>query len=158
MSTVTRDQVLDFIYQENQLLDEQRYEQWLALFDAQGMYWIPAQADQTDPLQHISLCYESVDMLAMRVARLRHPQAHGLAQDIRTSRLTGNVSFRTRDDAGLHVRGHLIVHEWQGQRLRHFAGQVDYRLDVQGTTWSIHEKKISLVNVEAAFESIQILL
>ncbi|MGO3743678.1 aromatic-ring-hydroxylating dioxygenase subunit beta [Kerstersia sp.] len=157
MKTSSKEQVLDFLHTENQLLDEQRHEEWLTLFHPDAHYWIPAQAGQSDPLLHISLCHENLELLTMRIARLRHPQAHGLAQPIRTSRMLCNVRISEQDNGAILASGHFLVHEWQGERLRQFAGQVDYSLRM-GHELKITQKKISLVNVEAPFEAIQILL
>ncbi len=157
MKTSSREQVLDFLYTENQLLDEQRYEEWLALFHPDARYWIPAQAGQSDPLLHISLCHENLELLRMRIARLRHPQAHGLAQPMRTSRMLCNVRIAEQENGAIRASGHFLVHEWQGERLRQFAGQADYTLRLEQEL-KITQKKISLVNVEAPFEAIQILL
>lgn len=157
MKFSSKEQVLDFLHSENQLLDEQRYEEWLTLFHPDARYWIPAQAGQNDPLLHISLCHENLELLQMRIARLRHPQAHGLAQTMRTSRMLCNVRISEQENGAIHASGHFLVHEWQGERLRQFAGQVDYSLLLEDGL-KITQKKISLVNVEAPFEAIQILL
>ena len=48
MSADLRWEVADFLFQEAELLDSQRWEDWLALFDDDATYWVPARAGQTD--------------------------------------------------------------------------------------------------------------
>ena len=38
--SVSKDQLIDFIYEETRMLDEGRYTEWLALWLADGHYWI----------------------------------------------------------------------------------------------------------------------
>jgi Small subunit of phenylpropionate dioxygenase len=65
--SVTREQVIDFIYDEARMLDEGRYTEWLALWLPDGHYWMPLDYQQTDPLNVTSLMYEDLFMLKLRV-------------------------------------------------------------------------------------------
>ena len=47
------------LYRETEFLDLGLYDRWLELFCEDCTYWVPASPDQTDPLDHISLFYES---------------------------------------------------------------------------------------------------
>ena len=37
-----------FLYRQAEILDEQRWDDWLGLFAKDGHYWMPAEANQTD--------------------------------------------------------------------------------------------------------------
>ena len=68
--TVTRDDLIDFIYAEARMLDEGRYDEWLDLWLPDGHYWMPLDWKQEDPLHVTSLLYEDMFMLKLRVERL----------------------------------------------------------------------------------------
>ncbi len=67
-----------FLYHEARLLDEKRWEEWLALFTEDGRYWVPLARGQTDAEMHTSLAYEDMLLLRLRVERLRRrpPSQH----------------------------------------------------------------------------------
>ena len=68
--SVSKDQLIDFIYEEVRMLDEGRYDEWLALWLKDGHYWMPLDYKQTDPVNVTSLMYEDLFMLKLRVERL----------------------------------------------------------------------------------------
>jgi hypothetical protein len=39
--SVTKDDLIDFVYDEARMLDEGRYDEWLALWLPDGHYWMP---------------------------------------------------------------------------------------------------------------------
>ena len=41
MTDFTSDDIIDFIYAEARMLDEGRYDEWLALWLDDGHYWMP---------------------------------------------------------------------------------------------------------------------
>ena len=68
--SVSKDQLIDFIYEEVRMLDEGRYTEWLALWLPDGHYWMPLEYKQTDPINQTSLMYEDMFMLKLRIERL----------------------------------------------------------------------------------------
>ena len=71
MIDFTRDEIIDFIYAEARMLDEGRYDEWLALWLDDGHYWMPLDYKQDDPHLTTSLLYEDMFMLKLRVRRLK---------------------------------------------------------------------------------------
>ncbi len=84
-------EIEQFLYREARLLDEAKLDEWLALFADAAFYWIPARPDQTDPFNHISILHEDRSVLALRIARLKHPRAYSSTPFPRTARVVGNV-------------------------------------------------------------------
>ncbi|MES1264988.1 MAG: aromatic-ring-hydroxylating dioxygenase subunit beta, partial [Variovorax sp.] len=71
------DSLCDFVAAEAALLDDGRFDEWLALFAEEGRYWVPLLgARQADPLSHNSLAYEDRLLLQLRIERLKNPRAH----------------------------------------------------------------------------------
>ncbi len=46
MSEISPQALIDFVYAEARLLDEQRYEQWLDLFTEDLVYWMPTRSNR----------------------------------------------------------------------------------------------------------------
>src|SRR5699024_8992062 len=67
---MTREEIIDFVYDEAWLLDEGRYTEWLDLWTPEAVYWMPLEWKQTDPVHQTSLLYEDNFMLRLRVERL----------------------------------------------------------------------------------------
>ena len=74
-SEVPYETLCQFLYQEARLLDQRKFDQWNDLFAEGGMYWIPLEEDQEDPLNHLSLAYEDSMMRRVRINRLNHDRA-----------------------------------------------------------------------------------
>ena len=62
-----------FLLHEARLLDEARFDDWLALFTPEGWYWVPSEPDQNNPHDTVSLIYDDRRLLETRVRRLASP-------------------------------------------------------------------------------------
>ncbi len=149
-----------FLIAEAALLDRGAFDAWLDLFAEDGWYWVPAAPDQPDPDDHVSLFYENKPLMRMRIERLAHPRAHGMAHPVRTSRIVGNVALADAGSAGGEIvaqsRFHLI--EYQAGRQRCFAGAYTHRLVRVDGALRIRLKRVDLVNADAAHEALQVFL
>lgn len=47
--------IQQFIYREARLQDDHDYEAWEALWTSDGIYWVPANEDDTDPDKQVSI-------------------------------------------------------------------------------------------------------
>ncbi|MSQ69898.1 MAG: hypothetical protein EXR27_01235 [Betaproteobacteria bacterium] len=155
MSNDLQAEIVDFVYRESELLDTGRYRDWLDLFHPEGTYWVPASIGQTDAHSHVSIFFEDIALLGMRIGRLEHPMAHGVAWPVRTSRIIGNLRVGEISAGEVEATSRFQLVEWQNERQRIFAGGLRHRLARVGETWKIREKRVDLVNAEGAFASIQ---
>ena len=80
-----------FLFHEARLLDEQRYEEWLALFTEDATYWVPLEQGQKDPFETSSIIHDDRTLLELRVKQLRHPRAHARQPLARTVHQVTNV-------------------------------------------------------------------
>ena len=142
-----------FLYHEARLLDEQRYEEWLALFTEDATYWVPLERDQKDPGETSSLIYDDRTLLELRVKQMRHPRAHARSPLPRTLHQVGNIVV---DD--LVVRSTLTVVEFRNEKQRLWAGLVEHQLRRERDSFRIARKRIDLVNSEGELEGLSILL
>jgi len=149
------DDAARLIFSEARLLDAGRFEEWLELFTPDGLYWIPSQRDQSDPLGVASIIYEDRAILALRVERLREARAHALSPMPRTTHLIGNLEPA---EAGEGIECALIVVEHRGDRQRIYSGRCRYRLRRIDGALRIASKRVDLVDCDAILAPISILI
>ena len=73
---VERQRVEQFLFHEAQLMDEHRFDEWLALWSEPALYWVPSNRDDLDPAREVSLIYDDWVRLQLRIARLKSGFAH----------------------------------------------------------------------------------
>jgi benzoate/toluate 1,2-dioxygenase beta subunit len=153
-------EVQRFLIAEAALLDRGAFGAWLDLFAEDGWYWVPASPDQPDPDDHVSLFYENKPLMRMRIERLAHPRAHGVAHPVRTSRIVGNIALADAAAAAGEIVAHSRFHltECQSGRERHFAGAYTHRLVRVEGALRIRLKRVDLVNADSAHEAMQVFL
>jgi benzoate/toluate 1,2-dioxygenase beta subunit len=143
-----------FLVHEARLLDERRYDDWLALFTEEGWYWVPLEEGQADPKETVSLMYDDRRLLETRVRRLVQGKLHIQEPKSRTSRIVTNVSVETRDDNGATVRSKFVVTEYRRGVQLTYAGTYYHRLVRAGGQFRIAWKKVEIVNSEDALPAL----
>src|SRR6476660_3650712 len=84
-----------FLQHEARLLDEGKFDDWLALFTPDGCYWVPSEPDQENPHDMVSLIYDDRRLLETRVRRLASPRIYSQEPRSRTSRIVSNVDRKS---------------------------------------------------------------
>jgi len=156
------------LYREALLLDEKRWQEWLALYTADCFYWVPSVVGQKDPVDTISLYAEDRMRMEMRIIRITHPHAWSQDSPTRMSHVVGNVMLDPEGgkgaDGGMNPRADLVVrstvhileHRKEEQRL--FGGAVRHWLRREGDALKIAMKRIDLINCDAPMEVVQLFL
>ena len=139
------------LFEEAACLDEQRWDDWLALFAPDAVYWVPSWKDHaevtTDPDRELSLIYYAErERLEERIWRIRSGQSPASMPVPRTLHMIGNV--RLDPVLPTAVRTNAVVHVFS-PRLReeavHFSTyRIEFRQD--GDAWRIANKTIKLLN------------
>lgn len=151
-NAVDRAAVEAFLYREARLLDDGRYEDWLALFDEDGLYWIPGLPGQTDRFGAVSIVHEDRTVLRMRVRRLGHPRAWSLMPLPRSAHLLGNIAVAAAGDGTIEAVASLQVALYRaGDRTRYDGRQtIRLRPDARpdGGGFRIVLKRIDLIDCD----------
>jgi benzoate/toluate 1,2-dioxygenase subunit beta len=145
-----------FVLREARLLDCGQFEAWLELYAPQGIYWMPSQPDQTDPLNVASIVYEDHAILAIRVQRLLEARALVLTPMPRTTHLVSNIEVLESNAEDYTVAAAFICVEHQGERQRLYSGRQTYRLARQNGTFRIMLKRVALLNCDGVHTPITI--
>jgi 3-phenylpropionate/cinnamic acid dioxygenase small subunit len=155
--SVSKEQLIDFIYDEARMLDEGRYEEWLALWLPDAMYWMPLDYKQSDPINETSLMYEDLFMLKLRVERLagartfsqkpksrcHHVLQRPFVDELGADLFVTNTSMH-------YVETRLDEQQLLALTVRHDLALVDGALRIAG-------KRVDILNSDAAFRNIQLL-
>lgn len=120
-------EVTDFLYREAELLDARRFDEWLALFSDDLVYWLPA-SEVEDPLRSVSIIYDDRPRLAERVQRLQRGTAPSLQPPSRTCHIVGNVRVADDGPDGLLATSRCLVAELRLGREQLYAASVEHQL------------------------------
>lgn len=140
--------VQQFLFHEARLLDERRFAEWLALYEADAEYWVPYAWEQQSPRDHVSLFYETATLLRMRVDRLERELSPLDTPKARVNHMLSNVTVQPGEDGGLAARAYLLFVEYRREEQRWFAGRSTWRLRPAGEGFRIAAKRIDLLNAD----------
>ncbi len=143
-----------FLLHEARLLDEAKFDDWLALFTSDGWYWVPSEPGQASPHDTVSLIYDDRRLLETRVRRLASPRIYSQEPRSRTSRMVGNVSIEEIGNKVCTVRSKFVMIEYRRETQRLFAGTAFHRLVQQDGGIRIAGKRVDLVNCDAPLDGI----
>ena len=149
-----RAELEEFLYHEAWLLDQGRFDEWIELYTDDATYWIPLQADQSDPLTTSSIVYDDRRLLEVRVRQFQHPRAHARVPVPRTVHQIGNVRVIESDGRDVRVSSTLLLVEFRRERQRVWGALVEHRLRRTDQGLRIAAKRVDLVNSEAELDGI----
>lgn len=140
--------------QEALHLDSQRWDQWLALFSPDIVFWMPAWTDEhrlaESPESELSLIYCTARAaLEDRVWRVRSGLSVASKPLPRTTHSVTNLMVTQADDPELlQVESSWTCHVFGlKQRSTHvFHGRYEHQLRLQDEQWLITRKKVVLMN------------
>lgn len=157
LETVTREDLIDFVYDEARMLDEGRFDEWLDLWLPDAVYWMPLDYQQEDPVHVTSLLYEDLFMLKLRVERLMGARTFSQKPKSRCHHVLSRpfVDAMEGDSFKTTTFMHYVETRLDEQFLlavtaRHDLKLVEGRLRIAG-------KRVDLLNSDAAFGNIQLL-
>src|SRR5690606_30047800 len=126
MSEMTPQTLIDFVYGEARMLDEQRFEEWLGLFTEDGHYWMPLSHGQREPLLQGSLMEEDTLRLRVRGERLAGQRTYAQQPKSRSHHLLQQPTSETAEawhdpDSGRYaVRAAFLYTETRRDQQTHY--------------------------------------
>lgn len=134
-----------FLYHEARLMDDHRYDEWLALWALDdATYWIPANADDIDPTRNVSIIHDRRGQLRNRIQRLKET-LWLREQAPRLKRIVGNIEA-AEEAADLVVTSNFILAELHRHAQTIWAGTATHRLAIDDGSMRIKYKKVVLLN------------
>jgi benzoate/toluate 1,2-dioxygenase beta subunit len=145
--TISTDRAAEFLYREAWYLDTRRWDDWLALYAGDAVYWAPAMVgdeDWTDdPDNDVSLMYMDRAGLEARIFRIEGGDSYATDPLPHTSHLVTNVLVQGEADGITNVSATWSVRSYarvRGAVTR--GGLYEYGLRETGDGIRIARKKI----------------
>jgi len=159
IDAAVRDEFRRLLEREARFLDQLRYDDWLAMYAAECVYWVPSTPKAGDPRREIALMFDDRRRLEDRIYRMRTGFAWSQAPASRTVRLVTNVEvFSTvRDDARM-VRSNFLISEFWGDETRQLTGWAAHRVVRDHAGWKIQAKQVNLIECDQPIRNPSIVL
>src|SRR5262245_18900484 len=154
---VDHEQVRQFLYYEAQLMDEHRYDEWLALWAEEALYWVPRNRDEIDPKREVSLVYDDLVRLKLRIACLKSGFAPAPEPNSRMRRLISTVLIEQAVCEVIATSNFLLAELRRGKQDL-FAGRTTHRLRPHDGTFEIKSKKVLLVHNDEPIDNLTFLI
>jgi 3-phenylpropionate/cinnamic acid dioxygenase small subunit len=154
-----RDEFRRLLEREARLLDQLRYEDWLRMYAAECIYWVPSTPSAGDPRREISVMFDDRRRLEDRIYRLHTGFAWSQAPASRTVRMISNVeAFATARDDTRMLRSNFLISEFWGDETRVLTGWAGHRVVRDGTQWKIKAKQVNLIDCDQCIRNPSIIL
>ena len=154
-----RDEFRRLVEREARLLDQFRYDDWLAMYAAECVYWVPSTPHAGDPRREIAVMFDDRRRLEDRVYRLRTGFAWSQAPQSRTVRLVSNVEvFATAHESTRMIRSNFLISEFWDKEARILTGWAGHRVVRNGGGWKIAAKQVNLLECDQAIRNPSIIL
>ena len=152
-----RERVEEFLFHEAKLIDEHLYDEWLALWTEDGLYWVPCNTDDADPARQAMIIYDNRARLGERIYRLMSGAAWAQQPRSRTRRLISNVEVRL-NEGGYVVESNCIIAELRRSKQDIFAARMLHTLRPAGESFRIALKKVLLLNNDEPIDNLTFLV
>ena len=149
--------VTQFLYHEARLMDENRYQEWMDLFDEDCLYWIPLNRPDYDPRKHASILYADRQGLENTVTRLIEGKAFAQHPPSNLRRLVTNIEISSNDD-GYDASANFLVVEIRDGTQRLHAGRSEYQLKKHGDNLKVRRKKVLMLGMDTPQENLTFLI
>ena len=145
---------IELVHREARYLDEQRWDEWLALYTEDCEYWMPAwKADGTltsNPRAELShIYYANRAGLEDRIVRIRSGKSPASTPMPRTAHILGSV-LPAESSAAERLRfdSTWVSHVYfpRSRESHAFFGRSEHELVLRDDEWRIARKKVVLLN------------
>ena len=157
----TESALCDFVAAEAALLDDGRFDDWLALFAEDGRYWVPLLgARQVDPLSHNSIAFEDRLLLQLRIERLKNPRAHSQHPPSHCQHVLQRSHVEQIDPGAgtATLRTSFIYVEARGDQQLMLAGRYRHEIVRAADGLRIRCKRVDLLNAERPLPAVQLFI
>ncbi len=151
-------QVEQFIYREARLQDEHRYAEWEELWTDDGVYWVPANGDDIDPEQQMSIIYDNRSRIGLRVRQLLSGRHYSQEPRSHLRHLVTNIEITRRDGPEIGAACNVLVFESNLRGETIWAARTDYVLRAARDGLLMARKTVKLVNNDKPLYTLSFLI
>ncbi len=154
-----RDGFRRLVEREARLLDQDRLEDWLAMFAPECIYWVPATPTGGDPRREVAISFDDRRRLEDRIFRLRTGFAWSQKPKSRTVRMVSNVEvFSARRSGVRMVRSNFMINEFRGLETRVLSGWCAHQFVASDAQWHIRVRQVNLIDCDQCLRNPSIVL
>jgi 3-phenylpropionate/cinnamic acid dioxygenase small subunit len=154
-----RDEFRLLVEREARLLDELRFDDWLAMYAPECIYWVPGTPGGGDPRREIAISFDDRRRMEDRIFRLRTGYAWSQAPKSRTVRMISNVEvFATAEGSALMVRSNFLISEFRVDGTRFLSGWCGHRFVQSAERWQIQVRQVNLIDCDRNLRNPSIVL
>ncbi|MFC4949627.1 aromatic-ring-hydroxylating dioxygenase subunit beta [Pseudonocardia sp. GCM10023141] len=135
-----------FLYREARLADEHDYDGWESLWTDDALYWVPAGADDTDPMTQMSVVHDNRNRISTRIKQLKTGRRHSQTPRSRLRRVVSNVEVLDGEGPEVTVEANFVLVESRERGTQLWAGRYTYRLRLVDGALRMAYKKVALVD------------
>jgi benzoate/toluate 1,2-dioxygenase beta subunit len=144
-----RDRFRMLIEREARLLDQLRFDEWLAMYSPECIYWVPGTPAAGDPRREIAISFDDRRRMEDRIYRLRTGYAWSQAPRSRTVRMISNTEvFATNQGSIRMVRSNFLISEFRVDGTRFLSGWCGHRFVRNAGSWQIRVRQVNLINCD----------
>jgi 3-phenylpropionate/cinnamic acid dioxygenase small subunit len=158
--TAERDRFRALVEKEARLLDQLRFDEWLAMYAPECIYWVPGTPEAGDPRREIAISFDDRRRMEDRIYRLRTGYAWSQAPKSRTVRMISNVEvFATGDKTVRMVRSNFLISEFRVDGTRYLSGWCGHRfVQRNDQRWDIEVRQVNLIDCDQNLRNPSIVL
>jgi benzoate/toluate 1,2-dioxygenase beta subunit len=154
-----RDRFRMLIEREARLLDRLSFDDWLAMYSPECIYWVPGTPDAGDPRREIAISFDDRRRMEDRIYRLRTGYAWSQAPRSRTVRMVANVEvFAAKDSDARMVRSNYLISEFRVDGTRYLSGWCGHRFVPRAGRWEIEVRQVNLIDCDQNLRNPSIVL
>jgi benzoate/toluate 1,2-dioxygenase beta subunit len=154
-----RDHFRALLEREARLLDQLRFDEWLAMYAPECIYWVPGTPEAGDPRREIAISFDDRRRMEDRIYRLRTGYAWSQAPKSRTVRMISNVEvFAAADADARMVRSNYLISEFRVDGTRYLSGWCGHRFVTAGERWEIEVRQVNLIDCDQNLRNPSIVL
>ena len=146
-------EVEQLLYRQAELLDTKRWQKWIDLFTADGIYWMPPDASYKTWDGQPAIFAEDKNLMTVRMLRVLHPDAWSQRPLWKTNHVVSNVSIKKLSKSGdVEVTSRFHMLELRRDDVRHFAGLYTHQLKKTKAGYAIKRQRVDMANAQAAYD------
>jgi 3-phenylpropionate/cinnamic acid dioxygenase small subunit len=158
MNTPLLNQVVAFLWEESDMLDNELYAEWLQLWHQDGRYIVPIDPKETDFANTLNYANDDAQMRAMRVRRLTGGESISTSPEPRTIRLNSRYRILEDDGQRITVRCAQFLTDFRKENARQYVANLSYQLQRHGDSFLIVQKVVRLINSDDVLQTIGYIL
>ena len=159
LDAAERERCRALLEREARLLDQLRFDEWLAMYSPECVYWVPATPGGGDPRREVAISFDDRRRMEDRIYRLRTGYAWSQAPKSRTVRMVGNVEVFAAAQANARmVRSNFLISEFRPDGVRFLSGWCGHRLVESGGRWFVAVRQCNLIDCDQNLRNPSIVL